>query len=31
MSQAFKVDPRFEVNLFASEEEFPEIAARSVR
>lgn len=23
---AFKVDPRFEVNLFASEEEFPEIA-----
>lgn len=25
--QAFEVDPRFEVNLFASEEEFPEIAA----
>lgn len=24
--QAFRVDPRFEVNLFASEEEFPEIA-----
>ena len=24
--KAFKVDPRFEVNLFASEEEFPEIA-----
>ena len=24
--QAFKVDPRFEVNLFASEEQFPEIA-----
>ena len=24
---AFKVDPRFEVNLFASEEEFPELAA----
>ena len=23
---AFKVDPRFEVNLFASEEQFPEIA-----
>ena len=23
---AFKIDPRFEVNLFASEEEFPEIA-----
>ena len=25
--KAFDVDPRFEVNLFASEEEFPEIAA----
>ncbi len=25
--QAFKVDPRFEVNLFAGEEQFPEIAA----
>ena len=25
--KAFKVDPRFELNLFASEEEFPEIAA----
>ena len=24
--KAFRVDPRFEVNLFASEEEFPEIA-----
>jgi putative heme-binding domain-containing protein len=24
--QAFQVDPRFEVNLFASEEQFPEIA-----
>ena len=24
--KAFKIDPRFEVNLFASEEEFPEIA-----
>ncbi len=24
--KAFKVDPRFEVNLFASEQEFPEIA-----
>lgn len=24
--QAFKVDPRFEVNLFAGEEQFPEIA-----
>ena len=24
--KAFKVDPRFEVNLFASEEQFPEIA-----
>lgn len=24
--KAFKVDPRFEVNLFASEEEFPDIA-----
>ncbi|MEM0898285.1 MAG: PVC-type heme-binding CxxCH protein, partial [Verrucomicrobiota bacterium] len=24
---AFQIDPRFEVNLFASEEEFPEIAA----
>ncbi|MDO8544234.1 MAG: GDSL-type esterase/lipase family protein [Opitutaceae bacterium] len=23
---AFKIDPRFEVNLFASEEEFPEVA-----
>ncbi len=25
--KAFKIDPRFEVNLFASEEEFPDIAA----
>jgi putative heme-binding domain-containing protein len=25
--KAFKVDPRFDVNLFASEEEFPDIAA----
>ncbi len=25
--ESFKVDPRFEVNLFAGEEEFPEIAA----
>ncbi|MGF1582631.1 MAG: PVC-type heme-binding CxxCH protein [Gemmataceae bacterium] len=25
--KAFKVDPRFEVNLFAGEEQFPEIAA----
>ena len=25
--KAFKVDPRFEVNLFAGEEEFPDIAA----
>lgn len=25
--KAFKVDPRFELNLFASEEEFPDIAA----
>lgn len=25
--KAFQVDPRFEVNLFASEEEFPDIAA----
>ncbi len=25
--QAFKVDPRFEVNLFAGEEQFPDIAA----
>ena len=24
--KAFKMDPRFEVNLFASEEQFPEIA-----
>ena len=23
----FKIDPRFEVNLFAGEEEFPDIAA----
>ena len=25
-SNAFKVDPRFEVSLFASEEQFPELA-----
>ncbi len=25
--EAFKIDPRFEVNLFAGEEEFPDIAA----